>query len=353
MVTDPVRDPAGFRENVRSLNEAYGYDLLIPAADTSALPLLGSRHSLGTTVIAFPDEQAYLSVSDKSALMEVARRLGVRVPVQVELKGPRSDQASAHAFAAERDFDVVLKPARSAALAEGGVARFQVRVTRTEEDFRATLAAYPPEAYPMLIQERVSGPGLGVFMLTQAGEPIASFAHRRLREKPPTGGVSVYRESVAPREDVRGAAEAILRHYNWTGVAMVEFKEDARNGVPYLMEVNGRFWGSLQLAVDSGVDFPQLLARVTVGEDVAPVTSYRIGVRSRWLWGDFDHLLWLLRNGRDYRGAFPELPTPVGGVLRFLVPWRPGDRYEVLRGSDPRPFFRESAQWLRSAFRGR
>ena len=42
---------------------------------------------------------------------------------------------------------------------------------------------------------------------------------------------------------------------------MVEFKHDERDGVPKLMEINGRFWGSLQLAIDAGVDFPRCWSR--------------------------------------------------------------------------------------------
>ncbi|MDH5761188.1 MAG: ATP-dependent carboxylate-amine ligase, partial [Gemmatimonadota bacterium] len=119
-------------------------------------------------------------------------------------------------------------------------------------------------------------------------------------------------------------------------------------GTPYLMEVNGRFWGSLQLAVDAGVDFPELLVRVAEGKDVPPIPGYRIGVRSRWLWGDVDHLLSVLRGPKGLRETHPELPTALGAVARFLVPWRPGDRFEVLRPDDPRPFLRESAEWFRA-----
>ena len=39
---------------------------------------------------------------------------------------------------------------------------------------------------------------------------------------------------------------------------MFEFKQQ-RGVAPVLMEVNGRFWGSLALAVHAGVDFPRLL----------------------------------------------------------------------------------------------
>ncbi len=113
-----------------------------------------------------------------------------------------------------------------------------------------------------------------------------------------------------------------------------------------MMEVNGRFWGSLQLAIDAGVDFPTLLLRTALGEEVAPVTSYRSGVRSRWLWGDVDHLIGMMRMPRSVLATHPELPGRMGALARFVLPWRPGDRFEVLRFRDPAPFFRESVQWI-------
>ena len=115
----------------------------------------------------------------------------------------------------------------------------------------------------------------------------------------------------------------------------------------YLMEVNGRFWGSLQLAVDAGVDFPALLVRAARGERVEPVTEYRVGIRARWLWGDVDHLLARLR-GSVPSHLSADLPSRRRGLLDFLR-WRSGDRWEVLRLSDLKPFVRESAAWLRGA----
>jgi predicted ATP-grasp superfamily ATP-dependent carboligase len=84
------------------------------------------------------------------------------------------------------------------------------------------------------------------------GRLRAAFAHRRLREKPPSGGVSVLSESIALDPQVLEQAERILEALKWHGVAMVEFKRDARDGVAKL-GINGRFWGSLQLSVDAGV----------------------------------------------------------------------------------------------------
>ncbi|MEX2048876.1 MAG: ATP-grasp domain-containing protein [Gemmatimonadota bacterium] len=347
-VTDPRVDPVRYRDDVQAIVEREGIEVVIPATDTSALPLLALRAAGCRATVAFPDEHSYLAVSDKRSLLDVARSLGVATPAQVVLETIDADRSPAHTFAREQVFDVVLKPARSAVLADGAVSKLGVMLVRTEGDYHNALDTLPAAAYPLLVQQRISGPGLGVFMLTRSGECVASFGHRRIREKPPTGGVSVYRESVSLRDDVRRAAESILGHYAWSGVAMVEFKEDAATGVPYLMEVNGRFWGSLQLAIDSGVDFPDLLVRVTLGEAVAPVTSYRTGLRSRWLWGDVDHLLWVLLRGGAHRAAHPEIPSAFRAIGRFMIPWRPGDRLEILRASDPRPFLRESVQWVRA-----
>ena len=347
-VTDPKVDPGRFQADVEAIVEREGIDLIIPATDTSAPPLLALRATGCPATIAFPDEGAYLAISDKRSLLEVARGLGVAVPDHVVLETIGADRGRASAFAREHAYDVVLKPARSAVLADGAMSKLGVSLVRGAEAYDRALDTLPAEAYPLLVQQRISGEGLGVFMLTQSGRPVASFAHRRIREKPPTGGVSVYRESVPLRDDVRRGAEAILGHYGWSGVAMVEFKEDRATGTPYLMEVNGRFWGSLQLAIDAGVDFPELLVRATRGDSVAPLAAYRVGVRSRWLWGDVDHLLWVLRRGRAHRAAHAEIPSALGAIGRFVVPWRPGDRFEVLRASDPRPFLRESRQWLRT-----
>jgi predicted ATP-grasp superfamily ATP-dependent carboligase len=158
----------------------------------------------------------------------------------------------------------------------------------------------------------------------------------------------VYRESIPLPPDALRHAEALLEELDWNGVAMVEFKVDRSSGVPYLMEMNGRFWGSLQLAIDAGVDFPKLLAEAALGRADGPVVTGESGIRLRWLLGDLDHLL--IRLGRSRT----ELHLPAGspGRLRalgsFLVPWRRGERLEVLRLSDPAPFVREVSHWIRS-----
>jgi predicted ATP-grasp superfamily ATP-dependent carboligase len=123
--------------------------------------------------------------------------------------------------------------------------------------------------------------------------------HKRLREYPVTGGASTLRVSTWNKRLAEYSIK-LLREMNWQGVAMVEFKLNEKNGSANLIEVNGRFWGSLPLAVNAGVDFPYLLYKVMVEKDTFAVKGYKLGLTERWLIpGD---LLWLFDSlFRSYR----------------------------------------------------
>jgi predicted ATP-grasp superfamily ATP-dependent carboligase len=145
-----------------------------------------------------------------------------------------------------------------------------------------------------LIQEYIPDGG-GTFGLSalfdEASKVKAAFVHKKLRMYPVQGGPSTLRESVH-HPQIMDIGLSLLKALNWVGVAMVEFKVDPRDGLPKLMEVNPRFWGSLQLAILSGIDFPYLILRMAKGEKVEPILHYEIGRRCRWLLlGDILHFL--------------------------------------------------------------
>jgi predicted ATP-grasp superfamily ATP-dependent carboligase len=203
---------------------------------------------------------------------------------------------------------------------------------------------------PLLVQERITGQGAGIFTLFNQGKPIVFFAHKRLREKPPTGGVSVLRESIPLDQGMKNHVVKLLSRLNWHGVAMVEFKLEEKTGIPYLIEVNGRLWGSLQLAIDAGVDFPYLLYKMALGElpdELA--TDYKTGVRSRWLLGDADHLYMRLLTNGSYLP--PHYPSKLKCIMDFLKLYEKNTRYEIESFSDPGPWLYEVKEYIRQLFR--
>lgn len=344
LVTDPLEDPQRFAADVRALAARWNIGALIPIGDAALLAALPDRARLPNVVIPFPDERVVRRIADKAAVLEAAATVGIAIPRQ----HIASDRDALMAIASTLEYPVVLKPSRSVTEHGGRRIKLLVRHAASPADVAAAAAELDAAAYPVLVQQRVVGPGVGVFLLVWNGETLATFAHQRIREKPPAGGVSVYRESVAADPDLVRRSRALLDRFGWCGVAMVEYKIDTRTGTPYLMEINGRFWGSLQLAIDAGVDFPALLLAAALGKSAAPVTTYTCGVRSRWFWGDVDHLIARLRRSRDALSLPPGTPGRWAAIRDFLTVHRGVDREEVLRRDDPGPFFRETAQWLRS-----
>src|SRR4030095_221723 len=110
------------------------------------------------------------------------------------------------------------------------------------------------------VRRGVRGGGVGVEMLVDRGEVVLSFAHERIHELPLTGGGSTYRRAIAMPDALLEDSQKLMRALGWHGVAMVEYR--AHNGDHWLMEINGRFWGSLPLAAYAGVDFPKALAEL-------------------------------------------------------------------------------------------
>jgi predicted ATP-grasp superfamily ATP-dependent carboligase len=161
---------------------------------------------------------------------------------------------------------------------------------------------------PLLLQERIPGDGVarGVSLFCdRAGKERASFEHERVRQYPLTGGPSTQRKSV-PLDALHDYSSSLLAAIGWCGVAMVEWKIHPETGQPKLLEINPRFWGSLALAVRSGVDFPTLYADEVLGRPLpSSQPSYRTDVNCRWLMpGDVLRYISESREERESLRAF-------------------------------------------------
>jgi hypothetical protein len=128
---------------------------------------------------------------------------------------------------------------------------------------------------------------------------------------------------------------------------MMEYKQDRRTGECVLMEVNGRFWGSLELAVAAGVDFPFLAFQLARGLTPEMAPPYRAGVKNRWLLGDLDHMLLRLFRSAEALDLPSGAPSTMRTLGDFLKIAQPGLHYEVVNGTDWAPFACELQQYLR------
>jgi predicted ATP-grasp superfamily ATP-dependent carboligase len=342
-VAQPLSDPTAFVTDVARLVATTGAEVLVPITEAALLAVLPQRDRFDCA-IPFPAAESFDAICDKSRVLKVAAKYGVAVPRQTEIASPGELAGLRRDF----DFPVVLKPSRSVVGDKGQRVRTGVGYAASYAEMQDALRRIPASAYPVLVQQQLKGPGLGISVLVWDGELVAAFAHRRIREKPPSGGVSVLRESIPLNRELVSRSLSILTEFDWQGLAMVEYKLDAATSVPYLMEINGRPWGSLQLAIDSGVDFPRLLVELALGLKAAPVKTYKVGVRSRWEWGDVDHLLASLLHPSRFAG-FSARPrhARLTAVADFIRGFGQENRAEVFRRDDPGPILRETLDWFR------
>ncbi|MBA4156703.1 MAG: ATP-grasp domain-containing protein [Gemmatimonadetes bacterium] len=319
-----------------------GATLVLPLTERSCLLLNAERGEWqreGITVAA-PDATTLEQAFDKAHTIRVAERCGIAVPTT---RVP-SALAECGDIAAELGLPCVVKGRFSSAwmgthfLRDTGTS-----YVRTPEELEAAVLRHRQGEYWPVVQRFVPGRGKGIFTVSHGGRPLAWFAHERLRDVRPTGSGSSLRRAAALDPRLERPAERLLREMRWDGPAMVEFRDDGEHE-PYLIEVNGRFWGSLQLAISAGVDFPQLWLSA-LRQKAAPVPQpYRTDVTLRWLWGDAKRLLYVMAGPPPgFPGAFP---SRLQGLREVLGAQPPGTRSETWDPADPWPAVGEWVQGI-------
>jgi predicted ATP-grasp superfamily ATP-dependent carboligase len=282
-----------------------------------------------------------LQAFDKARTLRLAAMCDVAIPPTAFPVSYADCRAAAETFG----YPCVVKPRFSNAWIDG---RFlpvaSVAYARDPGKLeQAVVRCRQGEHWP-LIQALVPGSGRGIFALCDRGDPLVWFAHERLRDVQPTGSGSSLRRSAPLDERLRAPAERLLRAMRWHGPAMVEFRVDD-DGTPVLLEVNGRFWGSLQLAIAAGVDFPRLWLALLQRTPLQPPASYAHGVTVRWLWGDIKRFLYIMRGPPS--GHSGTYPTRLAGVRELFAAQPSGTRLEAWDRSDPWPAVGEWTSGIR------
>jgi predicted ATP-grasp superfamily ATP-dependent carboligase len=264
---DPEKDPR-FADFLLDYVKKNHVDVLLPISFAAVIQVSRIRQELEKYVkIPLADDAALDIAGSKDRTIQYAEKIGIRIP---KTWYPRTE-AEVESIANEVSYPAVIKGSE-----ESGFVRYANSPNELSQKYRF-IARYSP-----VIQEYITGEGYGFFALYNHGTARAIFMHKRIREYPVTGGPSAVAESIYDPA-LRDAGLRILDNLQWHGVAMVEFKKDAKTGDFVLMEINPKFWGSLGLSIAAGVDFPYLACRMAIDGDIEPVFHYETGVKYRWL----------------------------------------------------------------------
>ena len=330
---DPKTRTAEFVEWTQKVIEENSITMLFPVTEISSRTLLKNKEKLHC-VLPFASYDTVLAVSQKSDLMRLADRLGVPIP------DTKYFPNAARLDVDKLEYPCVLKPSLSRVLVDEMWIETQVFIVKSATHLASILSENRYlNSEPFMIQAFIDGHGKGIFTYYQQGKPKAFFAHKRLREKPPSGGVSVLSRSYPVDPQMKQYAETLLNAVSWHGAAMVEFRV-SHDGTPYLMEINARLWGSLQLAIDAGVDFPTLMLEGEQDSELSAVEHFNENTQLRWLLGDVDNLY------LTFKDPSVSVVNKLKHLFRFTLPNFSNRRHEVNRLDDLAPFWFELKVYL-------
>lgn len=327
----------------------HRFERVMAIGEADLLALAEMKHAGSGLQIAAPTPDQLRLVLDKQALLSAASVEGIPVPRSWQPSTPDSSEW----LPDDAQFPLVAKWSDPLAvadrLAETGIALDKVRYLADEAALAAYLERFIRAGMYPLIQEFCPGTGLGQMFHAVDGRITLRFQHRRLREWPLSGGVSSLCEAVplSQHEDLGVKSEALLRKLHWNGPAMVEYRHDEKSGATALMEINGRFWGSLPLAHAAGVHFGWETYRhafdAPKGLNLSP--SPYPHRKARYMAPELKNLSDVFTSERPLAEKF--------GFLRQFASsfFDPAVRYYVFTARDPGPFFSELKTLVRKLLR--
>lgn len=293
---NPRKRPVAFADELAAFLEETDHFAVIPTRDDTTTVVARNKQRLADTdtAVGVEDWERFERVADKARTFEFAADLGVPTP---DTRTPES-LADVEAFAEDLPYPVIVK-SRSKHVADDDGRLYTHEVDSDDyadspaellETYRRLLhASEGTRSEPPLVQECVPGQTTTTVGVAEDGEFLAHFQERRLRTTPASGGSSTLIRGFRD-ETMLAHAREVVAELGWTGPIQVEFMWTPDDEF-YLVEVNGRYWGSLPLAVASGVDVPWLHFALLAGVTPRLPCLYREDVvQQRLLYGD---LKWL------------------------------------------------------------
>lgn len=256
-------------------------DMVIPVGGLSVRAVA----SLSPELAVLPPIDVLNRTYSKRDVTALSREVGVRTPLTCQVGSVEA------ATDPTIPYPCVLKPIDET---EAKFVRYVDSPSSLAAAVRSTIEAAPSG---LLAQEQIVGPGAGVCALYDRGAAKRLFCYRRVREWPLTGGSSTAAEAIRDRA-LRDAGLAVLDALKWHGVAMVEFKLESTTGQPVFIELNGKFWGSYELALSAGMNFGADLVRLFCGHYLEFSEDY--DERAQFFWPLDGDLRTILAMGRPH-----------------------------------------------------
>ena len=209
-------EPQAFVDSILEFAKAQQIDLILPVTDWTLGPLSAERERFaGICKLAIPSQVAVDFASDKFRTVQKARELGIEVP-KTALLHSIADLDSHGDF----EFPVVVKDRFSVRWIEQKAVFGSVSYAYSAAELEKKVADRLEKAGDILLQEFVSGEGIGFSCFVVAGQVFLPFQWLRLREVDPRGSASSARKSIPIDDDLVRRSSQLITAMGFEGIAM-------------------------------------------------------------------------------------------------------------------------------------
>lgn len=285
----PKASPGNFVDRIVELAKHDHYDFVLPTDDVSSEILTAERERVERySRLAVAPYETFMKARDKSQTLKIAIDNNIPCP-----KTFFPDAESMETISRRASYPVLVKANVSSGARGILPVHKSDELKKTYEEVKAVYG----ECH---IQEYVPQGGLQYkadLFLDAAQDLKAGIVYSKLRYFPINGGSSVVNRTVRFPQ-ILDNAQRLLRAMGWRGFADFDFITDPRDGTPKLMEINPRVPACFRITLAAGIDFPYMIAKLAMGEEVPKVDGYKLDVYLRYFPLD---VLWFIKSPERFR----------------------------------------------------
>ena len=316
----PFTKQEKFIESIIRNIDKYKTKVLIPVFEETFL-ISKYRDKLSQiTKLVVPEYENILIAHNKDRWGQIAKSLNIKVPKAYEIDHIRQNRK----FFNDLEFPVLIKPKQGG----GAWGILEIKTKKMLDSVLRKPIYFNLPWNRFFLQQKIIGDNHCVAMLFRQGELRAKVAYKQIRDYPLSGGQATLRISIR-NDEAEESLEKLLKKMNWHGICQADFVIEKQSKIPYMIDLNPRFWGSLIQGIASGVDFPYLLYKMALEGDIRTSKDFRVGVATRWIGGD-------IRTFYDY---LKTRKNRIEGIYKFFFPGIGKIFYDDFKIEDPLPFF--------------
>lgn len=295
-----IEDENNFFHEFIGLLKIHKYDFIIPAGTEYSNFL--SKFKRDVAIFSQPLIENYekiWQVHNKINCMSWAESIGIPVPKTFVIKNLNDLYTAAKHI----NFPVVIKfpdsfasdglwisPVGGNDLVDEYIKRIPQILDSVEEEFP-------------IIQEKITGKLFDSTSFAVNGQIFGMLTQERILTTWLDGGGGLV-NITNDIPELKKYTKQIIKELAWTGPIEMDWIRDSNSGRYYLIEINPKFWGTTQLTISSGLNYPEILMKFATKKSIETSSEYKKGLMYRWI---MDELFAILTMSQNRQRLFTEL----------------------------------------------